>query len=190
MNDKLKQFIDSNREAFDASSPTAKPWEKIAAKLPGTTAKSIWRKPMLWAASLTGILLVSVTVFVTLSKNNTSPSTPKEGAAEFSDVTDFMNPVYTRQIQEYKEVIGLQQTELKLLEKEQPDLYRQFLTDIAELDSAYRVLKTRLPGNPNRELLIEAMIQNLQWQSDLLNRQLQIIKDIKQKSKAHEKHAI
>jgi hypothetical protein len=33
-------------------------------------------------------------------------------------------------------------------------------------------------------MLLEAMIQNMQWQSDLLNRQLKTIKDIKQKSKA------
>ncbi len=189
MNDKLKQYIDNNREAFDASSPSAKAWEKIAAKLPGTGKLSTWRRPMLWAASLAGILLVSVTVFIALSKNNSSP-VPQGGSSGTGDITDYMNPVYTQQIQEYKEVIGLQQTQLKLLEKEQPALYRQFLADIAELDSAYRVLKTRLPGNPNRELLIEAMIQNLQWQNDLLNRQLQIIKEIKQKNKAHEKQVI
>jgi len=39
-------------------------------------------------------------------------------------------------------------------------------------------------------MLLEAMIQNLQLQSELLNRQLLIIKEIKQKSKNHEKNTI
>jgi len=52
------------------------------------------------------------------------------------------------------------------------------------------MLKTKLPENPNREMLLEAMISNLQMQSDLLSRQLKIIKEIKQKSIAHEKQVI
>jgi hypothetical protein len=49
-------------------------------------------------------------------------------------------------------------------------------------------LKLKLPANPNRELLLEAMLQNLQLQSELLNRQLLIIKEIKQKNKQYEKN--
>jgi len=45
-------------------------------------------------------------------------------------------------------------------------------------------LKTSLENNPNTEMLLEAMIRNLQIQSELLARQLSIIKEIKQKSKA------
>jgi hypothetical protein len=40
-------------------------------------------------------------------------------------------------------------------------------------------LKTQLPKNPNREQLLEAMIRNLQLQTELLSQQLQIIQKIK-----------
>ncbi len=69
---------------------------------------------------------------------------------------------------------------MKQLEKENPELYKQFVTDITKLDSSYNVLKRELPANPNREQLLEAMIRNLQVQMDLLNQQLQIIQQIKQ----------
>jgi len=40
-----------------------------------------------------------------------------------------------------------------------------------------------LPSNPNREQLLEAMIQNLKLQTELLNQQLLIIQKIKQAKK-------
>ena len=42
------------------------------------------------------------------------------------------------------------------------------------------MLKSDLPGNPNEELVLGAMIENLRIQIDLLNEQLTIIKKIKE----------
>jgi hypothetical protein len=106
------------------------------------------------------------------------------------ETTGITDPVYAKQIYHFREIIDLQQTELRQVEKEQPELYHQFAGDLHKLDSAYSVLKINLAENPNREMLLEAMIQNLQLQSDLLNQQLIIIKEIKQKSKNHEKTTI
>ena len=54
------------------------------------------------------------------------------------------------------------------------------------LDSSYHSLQEQIPGNPNRETLIQAMIQNLQLQIELLNKQLIITEQIKQqKTKNH-----
>jgi hypothetical protein len=65
-------------------------------------------------------------------------------------------------------------------------LYEQFADDIKILDSSYHSLQQQVPGNPNKETLIQAMIQNLQLQIDLLNKQLIITEQIKQKkSKNH-----
>ena len=62
-------------------------------------------------------------------------------------------------------------------------------TDITQLDSSYKSLESQLSTTPNRELLIEAMIQNLQLQLNVLNQQLNIINQIKQsKSNSNEKN--
>ena len=85
-------------------------------------------------------------------------------------------------------MIELKQNELKQIEKEHPELYTQFVKDIHKLDSSYQLLRAELPANPDPETLLEAMLQNLRLQADLLNQQLIIIKQIKQnKTSSHEK---
>jgi hypothetical protein len=88
----------------------------------------------------------------------------------------------------YAKLIELKHEELKTLEKDEPLLYRQFSGDVQKLDSVYHSLKTQLPKHSNREQVIEAMISNLQLQIGLLNKQLDIIKQIKHSKKsAYEK---
>jgi hypothetical protein len=88
----------------------------------------------------------------------------------------------------YSKLIEIKHHELKTLQKDEPLLYKQFAGDVNRLDSVYQSLKTQLPQNPNREQLIEAMISNLQLQIGLLNKQLDIIKQIKHSKKsAYEK---
>ena len=184
MVDKLKQFIDDNRDAFDSESPSTKVFRKLKEEItdernPKDMAGSRF---MHWAAAVVGLVIVSIILYYTMQRNNTDvPLREQQFVKEALPVDD---PVYTKQINQYQELIGLQQTELRKIEKDEPELYRQFSGDINQLDSAYRVLKTTLTTNPNKELLLEAMISNLQLQTELLNRQLSIIKEIKQKSKA------
>ena len=86
-------------------------------------------------------------------------------------------------------MIDTKQEELKALAKEQPELYQQFTTAINQLDSSYNTLKNQLSATPNREMLLEAMIQNLQLQLNVLNQQLNIINQIKESKKYyHEKN--
>ena len=86
-------------------------------------------------------------------------------------------------------MIASKQEELKVLGKEQPELYQQFINDITQLDSTYNNLKNQLNITPNRDMLLQAMIQNLQLQLNVLNQQLNIINEIKQSKKnSHEKN--
>jgi hypothetical protein len=101
---------------------------------------------------------------------------------------DPANPEENKEMYYYAKLIELKHEELKTLEKDEPLLYRQFSGDVQKLDSVYHSLKTQLPNNSNREQVIEAMISNLQLQIGLLNKQLDIIKQIKHSKKsAYEK---
>ena len=187
MKDKLQQFIDENREAFDATEPNQKVWKSLQQKISkGNSFRSRFRVTLLWAASFAAIAVLSVTFF-TLFQKNEKVDTASPATTESAEIIDMLDPMQARQITQFHEIIELKQTELKLLEKEEPALYKEFVSDINSLDSAYSALKSQLPDNPNREMLLEAMIQNLQLQSDLLSRHLKIIKEIKQKYKGHEK---
>src|SRR5258706_5556202 len=188
MSDKLKRFIDDNREAFDSEDPGPRLLQNLTSRLSHNSRpkKKVALNFMHWAAATVGLVIVSIVLYYTMQwQNNTA--IVEAGPDRVEERIEVADPVYASQIDHYRELIGLQQTELRKVEKEQPELYHQFAKDINQLDSAYRMLKTTLVSNPNKEMLLEAMISNLQLQTDLLNRQLLIIKEIKQKRKAHEK---
>lgn len=181
MTDKLQQFIDENREAFDAQEPPPELWTTLQQKRNNKNKNRRMHIPrqLMWAASFAAVAFISITIYSVFQKNGPGAA-PGSTAGEPAEFIDLLDPMQARQISQYKEVIELKENELKLLEKEQPELYQQFITDIQRLDSAYTALKSQLPDNPNRELLLEAMISNLQLQSELLSRHLKIIKEIKQ----------
>ena len=83
----------------------------------------------------------------------------------------------------YARLVELKHKELKVIEKDEPLLYKQFASDVDKLDSVYHGLQQQLPKNPNKEQLLEAMLQNLQLQMGLLNHQLDIIKQINHSKK-------
>jgi hypothetical protein len=133
------------------------------------------------------ILLAGTVYWLMNRKQLPVPPVVEKGNDKMDEPIELTDPVFAKQFTQYREMIGLQRAELKQLEKEYPQLYHQFVNDMNELDSSFQSLKKKLPAIPNRELLLEAMLQNLQLQSELLNRQLLIIKEIKQKNKQYEK---
>src|SRR5688500_1900243 len=90
-----------------------------------------------------------------------------------------MAPEYADEAKKIYQSIENQQQQLKAIAKEQPELYSQFSEDLATLDSSYRVLKTKAVQTPNREIIIRAMIQNLQLQAELLGKQVRILNEFK-----------
>lgn len=193
MNDRLKDFIEQNRQAFDSEEPDPQLFSRIQKNLSGGPAPAKWfqHPSMKWAAAAAGVILVAGTVYLAVPKKAvqnsiavTNPPVKTETTNEISD------PAYAKQISYFREIIGLKQEELKQLKNDYPDLYTRFVTDLNQLDSSYQSLKINLAVNPNREMLLQAMLQNLQLQSELLNRQLIIINEIKQKSNNHEKNTI
>jgi hypothetical protein len=83
----------------------------------------------------------------------------------------------------YAKIVEIKHKELKAIQKDEPLLYKQFSADVYTLDSVYHSLQSQLPKNPNREQILEAMLQNLQLQMGLLNHQLDIIKQINHSKK-------
>lgn len=192
MSDKLKNFIDNNREAFDANEPDPQLFIRIQNQMTGAgKTKKMFPKPLRFAAAAVLLIAISGTVYTIVNNEKVGEdSVVNTTQPVVEEATLIGDPAFAKQIVYFQEIIGLQQSELKQLEKEYPQLYKQFVSDITELDSSYQSLKTTLSANPNREMLLEAMIQNLQLQSELLNRQLLIIKEIKKKSKSHVKTTI
>lgn len=119
-----------------------------------------------------------------------APATGAEGKDQAAAVQEDGRPAadYREEMGYYVGLVRLKHRELKTIEKDEPLLYKQFAGDINKLDSVYHALEKELPQNPNREQLMEAMLQDLQLQMRLLNHQLDIIKQINHSKKtAYEK---
>lgn len=187
---KLEKFIENNRDGFDDKMPSNKVWDNIEAAIISKkeTKKVILTPFYKWSIAAGVVLLVSVSVFLMMNKSSKleTPVAKNNNAIDSSIYK--IAPEEAPQMYQFAKLIETKQEELKVLAKEQPQLYQKFTKDITQLDSSYIALKNQLNVTPNKEMLIEAMIQNLQLQLNVLNQQLNIIKQIKNsKSNSNEK---
>lgn len=199
----LEQFIRDNRDQFDTDEPGEQIWKKLEEQLTDKSQvnqkqssknqKAILFTLVRWSAAACILILAGIGIYSLLNKrpvynpgvvqNPSSADTP----AMNDPILKEINPGYAREVYQFTKLIELKQNELKEIEKENPNLYKKFVADINKLDSSYMALKKELPENPNREQLLEAMIENLRLQTEILNQQLSIINQIKaSKSNNHE----
>ena len=184
MSARLENFIRDNREQFDADEPNPQLWKKLDQQLSGASNQKIYRLAIRrWSAVASVIVIVTIAAFYFVNQSSRKNHTGKALNAQTNEIMNAINPEYAKEVYHFTQLIELKQTELKKIEKEQPGLYKEFIGDITSLDTSYNALKKELPLNPNREQLLEAMIENLRLQTDLLNHQLLIIKKIKQAKK-------
>lgn len=182
MKKKLKDFINDNRDAFDSYEPKEQVWEAIKTQLPfekknkEVATRMIWIK---WSAVAAALIIITSSIFYF---SHISQKQDNAIAAVTSD--NDMPAEYAEEVYHFTKLIELKHTQLKKIEKEQPELYRQFAGDISKLDSNYQALRNELPGHPNQEVLLQTMIENLKWQIDLLNQQLNIIQKINKSKKS------
>ncbi len=185
MSNKLKNFISDNRKAFDEEMPSERVWDNIEASF---TRKEEKRKFVLaplykWSMAAAAMLVIATGIYFVTNKKAV------ETASHVTNEPDIniLAPEYAPQMNQFAKMIDMKQEELKVIAKDQPELYQQFSTAINQLDSSYNNLKDQLSSTPNREVLLEAMIQNLQLQLNVLNQQLNIINQIKESKKySHE----
>ena len=192
MSNELENFINNNREEFDSEEMRNGAWEKLQNKLseknkmPGLKTSHFW-----WAAAAILIISLSGIVYFTVFKSaNNEQIAINKVALPPKELIDAVDTSYTSQMYLFAELIQIKQLELKKNQKKHPRLYRQFLKDDNQLDSSYNYLKSELSANPNKEVLLEAMIQNLQLKVELLTRQLQIIQQSKNKKTKNENKTI
>ena len=182
----LEQFVLNNREVFDNCEAPAGLWDKIDKSLRKENTqnpepdeiiikfkKSSISKLKIWAMAASLILLIGYSSVFYL--NNKSDST-EQIVAEVA-------PQYGDKMVQYASLIESKREEIKQIETHDPVMYKEFATEIEKLNQDYQNLQTELSQTPNQEDLVKAMVQNLQVQLDILNRQLKIIEKVKEYQK-------
>lgn len=190
MSSRLENFIRDHRDEFDGNEPDPQLWKRLEQHLKhGGENKKVYRMAIMrWSAVAAVTVLITLAAFYFMSKPADNSIARKVSNPEMNDIMTAINPDYAKEVYHFTQLIELKQSELKKIGKEQPALYKEFIGDITTLDSSYNALKKELPQNPNREQLLEAMIENLRLQTDLLNQQLLIIKKIKQAKKTSDEN--
>ena len=179
MSKRLEDFMKMNREEFDDLEPSADLWSRIEMHLPPQGEEL--KKKEARTFSLGFVLRVAATIIVVMGigfaayvRNDVKK--PKIDLAA-------INPVYAQQQIQYTSLIETKRTELKSISKADPELYKEFSSEIAKMDLTYKKLNSELANTPNQERVLRAMIRNLQVQTQVLNQQLTIIEQLNREKK-------
>lgn len=194
MKDKLKNFVQEHREAFDTFEPRAELWQEICQELPAARKEAKVIKIsfgqrasfsadalfMRVAAAIVLLFACGLTLFLmkqnTPKAANTIAATSQNRLQNISPEIVEVEAYYTSQIQEKKSELSAY--DLKLLGLNSDAGIDQ---ELARLDSSYTQLKQELYTTPNTDLVVEAMIQNLQIRIEVLNRQLEVLQKMEGK---------
>jgi hypothetical protein len=171
MADQLDDFINENRAEFDSEIPSPKIWNEIRDGLEENNSQQI-NTPWYWkAAAIILLLLSSYLIFDKV--NQQAPA--REYIALEEDVQDeflLAEDYYFSLINE--KIVEIQDSEMD------PEIQEDFKAEIERLDVMYLELQSEYEEVQD-EKVKDAMILNLQLRIDLLNEQLNVIKDIKSK---------
>src|SRR5436190_8505605 len=189
MSSDLEKFVRQNSGDFDGADPSNKVWKNIEQSLPVKkeakrfTLRDIYK----WsaAAAIFFIALTSV-YFLFIRKlpkndNDEIPTVKTEQPTNPSRLDNFnsISIEYATQFKQAEQAVEDRQKQLRAAIANDPALYHKFQQDLVTLDSSYRLLREQASQSINGDVIIKAMIQNLQLQSELLSRQLMIIHEYK-----------
>lgn len=169
MSNKLEGFVKENKKAFEAKGPSDQLWSRIEAELDKKSKK----KPIKlyqWL-SVAAVLVLSLGIYFSYPKTNSEIA-----------VADVSADYGKREVQ-FASLIEEKRDSLALYSKENPDLFKKFVSDLKELDENYEGLKKELQTSPNPEAVVSEMMKNLQIQADILSQQLSIINQVNQYKK-------
>lgn len=159
MGDQFEKFIMENREAFSDAEPSDVVWSEVEKNLNN-------KKPFLSIAwKVAAMLFMASTIYLIIERNNQNLSGPVL-SDEFEQAEDY-----------YVKLISVKKQEIK--EKLTPEDQEQFLNDIDQLDVMYLELKQTYQTNASNDRVVDAMISNLQLRLNILNKQLEILENIK-----------
>ncbi len=192
MKDKLKEFANNHREDFDVFEPRPELWQQICqqTQAPKKEAKvinikfgeraSIIADMFFMRVAAAIILLLGCGLTLLLMKQNNPAINNMMAVGQTQSIGTIAPEIieveayYVSQIEEKKnELSEYDKKVLGLGEQKEID------QELARLDKNYLQLKKQLYTTPNTEEIVEAMVQNLQIRIGVLNRQLEVLQNIK-----------
>jgi len=185
MNSEFEKFVRKNRGDFDDANPSDMVWKEIEKSLPVRKSKQHFtiRNIYKWSAVAAIFIAAATSVYFFVIKKYSHEdqlvNTKTDSSSSNPENLNSINPEYAVEFKEASLAIQKRQKELQSAIGSDPGLYRKFQEDLNLLDSTYRMLRDNANQSANPDVIIKAMIENLQLQAELLGRQLMIIRDFK-----------
>lgn len=183
MNDPLKKYIRAHREDFDSEAPDPAVWDRLSQRIavnvtPPVRSLRSFRRGLVAAAAV--VVAISLPLILRTHSDHPQPT----AAVSITDTAASDEALYDQELYHFTQIVNIKFREIQKIKGAHPELYERFSADLQKLDTAYQQLKAELPNQPNQELMLQAMLQNLTLQIDLINRQLGIIEQLKNESHA------
>jgi hypothetical protein len=180
MKNKLERFVNEHRDSFDSELPAGDVWDAVDIT-PRPKGKIIAFFTRTRVAVSLLLLINAAIIFVLLERKpaSTVTATPAHAATEQAPDNNKEN-ISEHTLEQISKVVEVKQAALKEIKSANPLLYKKFTGAWKELNIVYKELEKELGTHPNKEELLEAMIQNLSLQQELLNQQLSIYQKVKQ----------
>ena len=189
MSSEFEKFVRYMRRDFDDKMPSENVWKNIEKSLPaGKEAKRFTIRDIYkWSAAAAVVFILLTSAWFLFNKkypdnyrdeNSAVKSESPENSTEPENIKG-ISPEYALEFKQASLAVENRQRELRSAIANNPELYKKFQQDLNILDSSYRMLRQQALQSVNQDVILKAMIQNLQLQSELLNRQLMIIHEFK-----------
>ena len=186
MSSNLEKFVNRNRSEFDTEHPSNDVWKKIEQTIPVKKKEAklfSLRDIYKFSAAAAVLCIVLTSVYFIYIRSQKNDSAPVAEAGKNVSPLKGITPEYAAEAKQVFNAIETRQEELKEATADNPELYKQFLSDLQLLDSTYNMLQRQAAQTANKDVIMKAMLQNLQLQAELLYRQLMITNDIKKQTK-------
>jgi hypothetical protein len=158
--DRLEEFINQNREAFDQYEPSAKVWEQISKSKPKPKIVTFTT----WFLRVAAVLAVVAIFSVAITKTNIFNS---GNFAQQSDDPDLRELIEAEAF--YASQVNEKMDEIRKCYVIYPEIKEDVEMDLNELQQMYNVLKTDLKENVSKKTVIEAMIENNRYRLKMVD---------------------
>lgn len=191
MKDRLEDFVKAHRDEFDSFTPRPDLWQDIAAELAGPPEASApvepvreakviqlnWNMALRYAAAVAVLLVVGFAARYYRPESG-GAANPVASATPAPVPLEKIAPELRQIETQYVRVIEQKESQLQEYNLKELGMDQEWKQEAAALDSAYNQLKQELYTTPNKDVVIQAMSDNLKMRIAILNRQLQVLENI------------
>ena len=187
MKDKLKDFIETHRSAFETNELPESLWHQLEARLDTAGSKpdakilplgsSRMSQALVFklAAAVLLLLVAGLGTYILVREKQFSQLAAGQRNPQPA-ATENISPELRQAETYYTRLISEKQTQLRQLD---PQEANYCTLDMQALDKEYTELKKQLLQDANNEQITDALLRNLQIRMQILNRQLEALQKLK-----------